>query len=83
MSNGGGGIPNVVRTCLIVFITIVWGFNITAPVFVKDYTPAPEINIVFTTVIGALGLTYRRDNNSQHKNDPPTEKGKKEEGDDS
>lgn len=52
---------NRVRTMLIVIVAFVWGANFTAPVFVHDFQPAPELNVAFMAIIGVLTSSYKRD----------------------
>ena len=43
---------NSIRTVVITIVTAVWAINFTAPIFVKDYSPSPELNVAFMAIIG-------------------------------
>ena len=58
---------NGVRTVVIAIVTAVWAINFTAPVFVKDYKPSPELNVAFMAIIGVLTASYKLDK----KDEPP------------
>jgi hypothetical protein len=64
---------NGIRTIVISIVTAVWAINFTAPIFVKDYTPSPELNVAFMAIIGVLTASYKLDKNNQddNKKDPP------------
>jgi hypothetical protein len=53
-------VSNRTRTLLIAIVTCVWALNFTAPIFVKDYKPAPELNVAFMAILGILTSSYRR-----------------------
>lgn len=65
---------NRVRTILIVVVTVVWGINMLAPIVVKDYTPASELNVAFMAVLGVLTASYRKkdDDNDDDESQTPT-----------
>lgn len=42
------------KTFLIALVAIVWAVNISAPLFIKDYKPSPEMNVAFMAVLGLL-----------------------------
>lgn len=42
------------RNIIITVVALVWAVNFTAPIFVPDYKPAPELNVAFMAIIGAL-----------------------------
>lgn len=48
------------RTAVIVLVAIVWAANFTAPIFVRDYKPAPELNVAFMAIIGVLTASYNK-----------------------
>ncbi len=56
---------NRVRTLLIVVVSCVWALNFTAPIFVKDFKPAPELNVAFMAILGVLTSTYRREGDNK------------------
>jgi hypothetical protein len=56
----GGELSNRLRTILIVVVTLVWALNFTAPIFVKDYKPAAELNVAFMAILGVLTASYNR-----------------------
>lgn len=53
---------NLTRSLLIAIVTCVWALNFTAPIFVKDYKPAPELNVAFMAILGILTGTFKRGN---------------------
>lgn len=55
---------NKTRTMLIIVVTLVWAMNFTAPVFVKDYKPAAELNVAFMAILGILTSSYKRGNDN-------------------
>lgn len=57
------GIPNRVRTGIIIAVTGVWVINFVASLSVKGYSPAPEINLAFMLVVGAVTASYRNEDN--------------------
>ena len=59
---------NKLRSVIIVIVTAVWAMNFTAPIFVKDYAPSPELNVAFMAIIGILTASYRMD---KHNQEPP------------
>lgn len=42
---------------LIVTVTFVWAMNFTAPIFVEDYKPSPELNVAFMAILGLITAT--------------------------
>lgn len=62
---------NVVRTVVIMIVASVWAVNFTAPIFVSDYKPSPELNVAFMAIIGVLTASYKMDKNSSDPKDPP------------
>lgn len=40
-----------------IVVTVVWAANFVAPIFVKGYTPAPELNVAFMAILGILTAT--------------------------
>lgn len=58
---------NRVRTILIAVVTIVWGINMLAPIAVTDYKPAPELNVAFMAIVGALTASYKKDDENSTK----------------
>ena len=44
-------------------ITMVWAMNFTAPIFVKNYTPAPELNVAFMAILGMITAVPKRNGN--------------------
>lgn len=64
---------NKLRSVVIGIVTAVWAMNFTAPIFVKDYTPSPELNVAFMAIIGVLTASYKMDKqHSQPPQDPPS-----------
>lgn len=55
---------NRTRTLLIAIVTIVWAANFTAPIFVKDYKPSPELNVAFMAILGILTGSFKRGNDN-------------------
>lgn len=53
--------PARLRTAIIVLVAVVWAANFTAPIFVKDYEPAPELNVAFMAIIGVLTASGKKD----------------------
>jgi hypothetical protein len=60
---------NTVRTVVIMIVSTVWAINFTAPVFVTEYKPSPELNVAFMAIIGVLTASYKIEKNG--KDDPP------------
>ena len=58
---------NSIRTVVIIIVTAVWAVNFTAPIFVKDYSPSPELNVAFMAIIGVLTASYKMDKNNHDK----------------
>jgi hypothetical protein len=58
---------NRLRTAIILIVAIVWAVNFTAPIFVKGYTPAPELNVAFMAIVGVLTASYRKSDNDRRK----------------
>jgi hypothetical protein len=44
---------------------MVWAMNFTAPIFVKDYKPSPELNVAFMAIIGILTASYKMEKSTQ------------------
>lgn len=62
---------NAVRTVVITIVTAVWAVNFTAPIFVADYKPSPELNVAFMAIIGVLTASYRLEkSDKQSPKDP-------------
>lgn len=59
---------NKLRSVVIGIVTAVWAINFTAPIFVQDYEPSPELNVAFMAIIGVLTASYRMDK-QQHDNE--------------
>ena len=59
---------NRIRTVVISVVTVVWAINFIAPVFVKNFSPSPELNVAFMAIIGVLTASYKMDK-QQHNND--------------
>ena len=71
---------NRVRTLLIGIVATVWALNFTAPIFVKDFQPAPELNVAFMAILGVLINTYKRgDDNNKDDEDNKDGKPKRKE----
>ena len=51
---------NVLRSAIIVMVSIVWAANFMAPLFSHDYKPAPELNIAFMAILGVLTASYQK-----------------------
>lgn len=62
---------NSIRTVVITIVTAVWAINFTAPIFVSDYKPSPELNVAFMAIIGVLTASYRMEKNDKDANKPP------------
>lgn len=63
---------NTVRTVVITIVTMVWAINFTAPIFVTDYKPSPELNVAFMAIIGVLTASYKMEK-SEKTNSNSTE----------
>jgi hypothetical protein len=61
---------NTVRTVVIMIVASVWAVNFTAPIFVSNYKPSPELNVAFMAIIGVLTASYKMDKSSSN-NEPP------------
>lgn len=61
--------PNSLRTVVIIIVAAVWAINFTAPVFIKDYKPTPELNVAFMAILGVLTASYTRDTKNKGKPD--------------
>ncbi len=53
-------LPNWLVYTLVCIITGVWVANFAVAVFNPNYKPPEEINLIFSTVVGALLLNIRR-----------------------
>lgn len=42
------------RGFLIALVACVWAVNVTAPLFIRDYKPPPEMHVAFMAVLGLL-----------------------------
>lgn len=64
---------NGIRTVVIAIVTAVWAINFTAPVFVTEYKPSPELNVAFMAIIGVLTASYRLEKKDETKkpDEPP------------
>lgn len=62
---------NTVRTVVIMIVASVWAINFTAPIFVTDYKPSPELNVAFMAIIGVLTASYKMDKNNTTEQKPP------------
>lgn len=62
---------NTVRTVVIMIVASVWAINFTAPIFISDYKPSPELNVAFMAIIGVLTASYKMEKNSSDPKDPP------------
>lgn len=62
---------NSIRTVVITIVTAVWAINFTAPIFVTDYKPSPELNVAFMAIIGVLTASYRMEKNDKNQQQPP------------
>lgn len=51
---------NVLRSAIIVMVSIVWAANFMAPLFNPEYKPAPELNIAFMAILGVLTASYQK-----------------------
>jgi hypothetical protein len=69
--------PNFLRTTIIVIVAVVWAVNFTAPIFVKDYKPTPELNVAFMAIMGVLTASYNRN----ERKPPPGRHTSKKSGD--
>ncbi len=58
---------NTVRTIVITIVTAVWAINFTAPIFVSDYKPSPELNVAFMAIIGVLTASYKLEKNDKQE----------------
>lgn len=59
---------NTVRTVVIMIVASVWAINFTAPIFVVDYKPSPELNVAFMAIIGILTASYKLEKNEKTDN---------------
>lgn len=57
---------NTVRTVVIMIVASVWAINFTAPIFVTDYKPSPELNVAFMAIIGVLTASYKMEKNEKN-----------------
>lgn len=69
---------NTVRTVVIMIVAAVWAINFTAPVFVTDYKPSPELNVAFMAIIGVLTASYKMEKKENESPPPPPPKDKQE-----
>lgn len=62
------------RTVVILIVVVVWALNVIAPIFVKDYTPVPELNAAFMGIVGII-VAGRKGGENSNDNDsaPPNE----------
>lgn len=72
--------PNSLRTVVIVIVALVWAVNFTAPIFVKDYTPTPELNVAFMAIMGVLTASYNRNERGSRPGRHSVEPDNREEG---
>lgn len=56
---------NKIRSVVISVVTAVWAANFTAPIFVTDYKPSPELNVAFMAIIGVLTASYKLEKDNQ------------------
>lgn len=61
---------NALRSAIILIVALVWAANFTAPLFMTDYKPAPELNVAFMAILGVLTASYNKD----EKKSPKVEK---------
>lgn len=61
---------NKLRSIIIVVVAAVWAVNFTAPVFVSEFHPEPELNVAFMAIVGILTASYRMDKQQS----PPSDK---------
>jgi drug/metabolite transporter (DMT)-like permease len=62
--------PDKLRTALVLCVSLVWGVNFCAPVFIKSYVPPPEVNVLFMAIVGALMLPIKKDtDDSDHEDE--------------
>lgn len=52
---------NALRSVIIVIVALVWAANFTAPLFITDYKPTPELNVAFMAILGVLTASYNKD----------------------
>lgn len=62
-----------VRNGIILIVAVVWGANFIAPIFVKGYSPAPELNVAFMAIIGALTQIKTREPKAPRRHSDDTE----------
>lgn len=60
---------NRIRSALIVFISLIWAANFTAPIFIKEYVALPEVHIIFMTIVALLVKTSNG-GDDQNGNEP-------------
>lgn len=58
---------NKLRSIIIIVVAAVWAVNFTAPVFVKEFHPEPELNVAFMAIVGILTASYRMDKQQSDK----------------
>jgi hypothetical protein len=54
---------------LVAVVGVVWVSSFVASIFVPDYDPPESINLVFSSVMGALLIGNRYGNNGANGND--------------
>ena len=56
--------PNRLKVAITVLVAVVWALNFSAPVFVKDYKPIPELNLAFMAILGVITASWGRETGS-------------------
>lgn len=60
---------NTLRSVIILIVALVWASNFTAPLFMAEYKPAPELNVAFMAILGVLTASYNKDDKKGEKPD--------------
>jgi hypothetical protein len=75
-------VSNGIRTVVISIVTAVWAINFTAPIFVQDYSPSPELNVAFMAIIGVLTASAKLEKDSKKsKTEESSSKQEEQKGD--
>jgi hypothetical protein len=78
----GGAMGNKLRSVLVIIVAVVWAMNFLAPLWNKEYSPAPELNVAFMAILGVLTASYNKaedKSESKKKKDDDEKKDKEDE----
>lgn len=53
---------NKLTSVVVLIVAIVWAINFMAPLVIKEYKPAPELNLAFMAIIGVLSAKGSKKN---------------------